>query len=68
MKYEVSRRDDGRVNLQLGLNHGVDFDPDCNIEEVAIGVTTLIERVTGVSSFEMIMAVAQEMGITEQNG
>jgi hypothetical protein len=60
MKYEVTTSEDGFVNLKLGLTHNVSFPRDCTVEDVIMGVTTLIEKVAGISAFELVNAVAQE--------
>ena len=65
MKYEVKKLEDGRVSLQLGLNHGVTFEADANPEAVVTGVNTLIEAVSGISAFEMANAVAKELGLLD---
>ena len=66
MKYEVKKLEDGRVSLQLGLNHGVTFEVDANPEAVVTGVNTLIEAVSGISAFEMANAVAKELGLLDE--
>ena len=68
MKYTVKKLEDGKVSLQLGLNHGVTFDADATPENVVTGVNVLIESVAGISAFEMARAVALELGLVEDEG
>jgi hypothetical protein len=60
MKYEVTKDEDGCVNLKLGLNHSVLFKPNVAIEDIVEGVETLIQNVVGVSAFELCTAVMTE--------
>lgn len=62
MKYEVMRDEEGRTILRLGLNHNVSFAPECSVEDIVLGVTALIEKVVGISTFELVQAVLQESG------
>jgi hypothetical protein len=57
MKYEVTKDNEGHVRLQLGLNHGVTFDPDATLDDIVEGVEFLIQTVVGVSAFELCTAV-----------
>jgi hypothetical protein len=58
--YEVTTEDDGSVTLSLG-GFSVTFRKDVTAEDVANGVTVLIESAVGVSSFELALAVIQEL-------
>lgn len=61
MKYEVTKDAEGFTHLKLGLNHSVHFDPDAGLEDVIGGVEDIIQRVVGVSAFELTMAVVAEL-------
>lgn len=66
MKYEVTKDNEGNVTLQLGLSHGITFDKDSNAEVVIAGVNMLIEKVAGISAFELANAVAKELGLLDE--
>jgi hypothetical protein len=66
--YNITTEEDGKTRLQLGLNHAVTFDTDCGIEDIAGGVTLLIEQTVGVSAFDMVKDVAEQMGIIDKDG
>lgn len=66
MKYSVTKDAEGRIALQLGLNHFATFEPDATPEHVVMGVTALIEKVVGISAFELANAVASEFGWNEK--
>ena len=57
MKYEISKDAEGRVNLQLGLSNSVLFAPECTLEDVVMGVNVLLEKVVGISTFELVTEV-----------
>lgn len=57
MKYEVYKDEEGHVILQLGTSKNVSFAPECTPEEVVLGVTELIERVVGISTFDLVTEV-----------
>ena len=63
MKYEVFKDDEGNVILQLGLNNNVCFAPECTLEEVVLGVGALVEKVVGISNFELVQAAGVALGI-----
>ena len=68
MKYEVKKNEDGSVDLNLGLNHGITFTEDVPLEGITMGVTLLIEKVTGVSALDLTMAVLKELGRINDDG
>lgn len=62
MKYEVFRLDEGdesKVVLRLGTSKNVCFTLPITLEEIVLGVTTLIENVVGVATFELVNAVME---------
>lgn len=60
MKFEVRITDDDeKIELQLGLNHVATFKREAEIEDIVVGVQTLIEVVTGVSAFQITEAVLE---------
>lgn len=65
MKFTVKKLEDGRVELQLGINHVATFDKEADAESVVVGVNNLIDIVTGVSAFDMANAVAKELGLLD---
>lgn len=67
MKYEVTTDDAGMVSLKLGLTHSVHFEPDAQLEDIVGGVEDLIQRVVGVSAFELTMAVLAEKTKKKEN-
>jgi hypothetical protein len=60
LKYETKTEEDGKVVLQLGLNHSVGFEKGMDVEGIVVGVETLIQSVVGVSAFELCAAVMTE--------
>ncbi len=61
MKYEVLKDEEGYVVLKLGLTNNVCFAPECTPEEVVLGVSALIEKVVGISNFDLINAVLEAL-------
>jgi hypothetical protein len=60
VKFETRTEEDGKVVLKLGLSHEVKFSEDIDLEGIVLGVQTVIEAVTGVSSFDLVRAVIDE--------
>ena len=68
MKYEILKGEEGRTVLQLGLNNIVTFQPDATVDDIVLGVTVLIEKVVGISAFELAKAVLTDMGKINEDG
>lgn len=69
MKYEITKLEDGRVSLKLGLHATVTFAPDCAAEDVVLGVSKLFEHMLGVSMVELVhgvLAALESVGVVTE--
>lgn len=60
MSYKTRRLEDGRISLQMG-NVAVDFPTDATIDDIVGGINILIDKILGISPFELTLAVIGEL-------
>lgn len=65
MKYEITREENGKVILKLGLHNEIVFQEGDSPDVIVSGVDALIKQTVAISPFELAEAVAKELGLVD---